>query len=76
MRKSANDLNLLMIIHVADIIVNGYRSDSNGGLDLSEIYSDAIKVMASQLDTLHDWYPEASMEIESACKFFLKESMK
>ncbi len=75
-RKSANDLNLLMIIHVADIIVNGYRSDSNGGPDLSEIYPDAMKAMKSQLDTLPDWYPEVSMEIDAACSFFLKESMK
>jgi len=75
-RPSVNDPNLLMIIHVADIIVNTHGADSQDNLRLSDIHPDALKVMGSQLDTVSDWYPEVSLEIESACKFFLKESTK
>ena len=72
-RKSAYDLNLLMIVHVADIIVNNYNSDSKGKLDYSEIYPDALRAMRHLLDNVADWFPGVSTEIESACKFFLEE---
>ncbi len=75
-RPSVNDPNLLMTIHVADIIVNTHGADSKANLNLSDIHPDALKVMGRQLDAISDWYPEVSLEIESACKFFLKESTK
>ncbi len=73
-RPSVNDPNLLMTIHVADIIVNTHGADSKANLNLSDIHPDALKVMGGQLETASDWYPEVALEIESACKFFLKES--
>ena len=30
--------------------------------------------MGSQLASISEWYPQVSLEIESACKFFLEES--
>ena len=71
--KSADDLNMLMIVHVADIIVNSHMSDSEGEPDLSAIYPDAANIMGTQLGTVSDWFPEVSEEIQSACEFFLEE---
>ncbi len=71
-----NDLNLAMIVHVANIIVNAYTVDPEANLKLSGIRSDAVKVMGSGLDTISDWYPKVLTEIESACKFFLEEPTK
>jgi putative nucleotidyltransferase with HDIG domain len=71
--KSADDLNMLMIVHVADIIVNSHMSDSESEPDLSAIYPDAASIMGPQLETVSDWFPEVSDEIQSACEFFLEE---
>ncbi len=71
---SANDPNLAMIVHAADIIVNAKATDSKANFKLSDIHPDARKVLRSPLSTVSDWYPEVLLEIESACKFFLEES--
>ena len=72
-RKGSHDINLLMIVYAADIIVNSYRDDSGVKIKRSEIYPDVVKAMRTQLDTVSDWFPGVSKEIESACKFFVKE---
>lgn len=72
-RKSAHDLNLLMIVHAADIIVNSYSDDSGVKIKRSEIYPDVVSAMGIQLDTVSDWFPGILKEIEEACKFFLEE---
>jgi putative nucleotidyltransferase with HDIG domain len=71
---NANDINLSMIVHAADIIVNTYAADSNSksNAGLSDIHPDAVNAMGNQFDTISDWYPELLLEIESACKFFLE----
>jgi putative nucleotidyltransferase with HDIG domain len=71
--KSADDLNMLMIVYVANIIVNNHLSDSESEPDLSAIYPDAESIMGPQLETVSDWFPEVSDEIQSACEFFLEE---
>ena len=71
-RKSANDLNLLMIVHASDVIVNSYGIDSKGKLKTSAFHSEALRTMGPQLDSVSKWFPEISSEIESACKFFLE----
>jgi putative nucleotidyltransferase with HDIG domain len=70
--KNASDLNMLMTVHVADIIVNSHISDSESEPDLSAIYPDAASLMKPQLETVSDWFPEVSEEIQSACEFFLE----
>ena len=67
----ANDFDLLMIVHVADNIVNSLLADSKNSIDYSSIYPDAKKVMESQLETSSEWFPELMPEIESARQFFL-----
>ncbi len=75
-KPSADDINPSIIVYIANAIVNTYVADSRDNLRLSEIHPEAIKVTGSQLDNVHDWYPELSHEIESGCKFFLEESKK
>jgi len=72
-RKSATHFNLLMVVHVADIIVNNYKIDSESDPDFSGIYPEAAKVMAPQLKSVSDWFPDVATEIESACEFFLEK---
>jgi hypothetical protein len=47
-------------------------SDSESKLDLSAISPDAANLMKSQRETVSDWFPEVSEEIQSACEFFLE----
>ena len=68
--KNANDFNMLIIVHAADIIANSFMSDSKSKLDFSLIHPDAASAMKPQLKTVSDWFPELSTEIESACQFF------
>jgi hypothetical protein len=64
---------MLMIVHVADIIVNSHMSDSDSEPDLSAISPDAASIMGPQLEKVSGWFPEVSEEIKEACKFFLEE---
>jgi len=68
--KNAHDFNLLMIVHAADIIANSFMPDPEGELDFSLIHPDAAKAMKPQLETVPDWLPELSTQIESASQFF------
>lgn len=72
-RKSATYFNLLIVVHVANIIANNYKSDSESESDFSGIYPEAAKIMAPQLKSVSDWFPDVATEIESACAFFLEE---
>jgi putative nucleotidyltransferase with HDIG domain len=69
--KSAINLELLMLVHVADFIVNHCKTDSDSKPDFSGIYPDAAKRMAFQLETVSDWFPGVATEIDAACQFFL-----
>ena len=73
-RKSAHDINLLMIVHVANIIVNSHVSNSKSEPDFSAIYPGAANIMRPQLENVSGWFFDVSREIDSACEFFLEES--
>ena len=73
-RKSAINLELLMLVHVADFIVNHYKIGSHGEPDLSGIHPEAAKRMAIQLEAVSDWFPGAANEIDAACQFFLEKT--
>jgi len=72
-RKSIQNPDLLMVVHVADIIINSYADGSLTEIDLSVIYPDAREIMKSELETMTDWFPGVLEDINSACQFFLKE---
>ena len=75
-KPTINDQHLLMIIHVADIIVNTYTPDSKDRMELSGVHPDALSALGNLIDTISDWYPDSQLEIESACNFFLEDSAK
>ena len=68
--KNAKDFNMLMTVHVADIIANSFMPGQKGKLDFSLIHPDAASAMKPQLESVSNWFPEVSPEIESACQFF------
>jgi putative nucleotidyltransferase with HDIG domain len=72
-RKSAINPELLMLVHVADFIVNHYKIGSHGEPDLSGMHPEASKRMAAQLEAVSDWFPEVATEIDAACQFFLEK---
>lgn len=72
-RKSAMNPELLMLVHVADFIVNHYEVGSHAEPDLSGIHPEAAKRMAVQLEAVSDWFPEVATEIDAACQFFLEK---
>ena len=73
-KSDADDQNLSMIIHAANIIANTYAEDSKNNLELSDIHPDVLTILEGQFDTVSVWYPDVLLEIELACKFFLNES--
>jgi putative nucleotidyltransferase with HDIG domain len=75
-KSDADDQNLSMIIHAANIIANTYAEDSKNNLKLSDIHPDVLTILEGQFDTVSVWYPDVLLEIELACKFFLNESTK
>ena len=75
-KSDADDQNLSMIIHAANIIANTYAEDSKNNLKLSDIHPDVLTILESQFDTVSVWYPDVLLEIELACNFFLNESTK
>lgn len=72
--KSATHFDLIIIVHVADIIVNNYKLDSESAPDFSAIHPKAAKAMTTQLETVASWFPDVATEIETACKFFIEEA--
>jgi putative nucleotidyltransferase with HDIG domain len=71
--ESASNLNLLRITHVADIIVNNFKGDSETAPNFSNVHPEAAKIMKPQLDNVSEWFPEVATDIESACAFFLDD---
>ena len=71
-KKNVTNPNLLMVVHTADIIVNGCLDNTEPELDRSSIFPEAADAMSPHLDTLSEWLPEVKEEINSACEFFLK----
>ncbi len=76
LRKTAANPNLLMTIHIADIIVNNYNLESESEPDFSAANPDARQSMGAMLETVPEWFPNAATEIESACEFFLEEGAR
>ena len=73
-KAGAKDINLLMIVHVADFISNYFIRNPDAQINSALINPEAALAMKPQLKTLQDWLPEVREEIASACRFFLEES--
>ena len=72
--KFAANLNLLMIVHVANIIVNTCRPESDFKLTYSGIYPDAVEAMVAQLETVSEWFPQLTSEIDSSYRFLVEDT--
>ncbi len=72
-RKSVANLNQLIIVHTADNIMNICKVDSGITPVFSSIDPEAKRIMAGQLESVSEWFPEVATEIESGCEFFLKQ---
>lgn len=75
-KKNVGDHNLIMVVHAADIIINSFMINTKNRLKLSKINPDIVKVMRSELETAHEWFPGVSEEIRAACQFFLEGEEK
>lgn len=71
--KSVPNLGQLVIVHVADNIVNKYRADLAITRGLCSIDRDTKRILFRQVDTVSGWFPDLAAEIESACEFLLHE---
>ena len=73
MYSKVSDFDLLKVVYTADVLVNAYDGDAEVDPASLDIHPGAAKALRRELDTLSDWYPEALLEIESACSFFSTE---
>jgi len=73
LNKEAIEPDLLMIVHAADIIFNSYMTVSKGWADHSSFHQDLSPALKGHIVEVKDWFPDLSVEIDSACDFFLKE---
>ncbi len=74
-KAGVNDINLLRIVHVADVISNYFIHSPDAKIDSALINPEAALAMKPQLKTLEDWLPGVREEIASACQFFLEKDM-
>ncbi|MDY6852527.1 MAG: HDOD domain-containing protein [Thermodesulfobacteriota bacterium] len=72
--ENAADLDLLLAVHAADIVVNHWKLHGDKPLGLTSFHPQARGMMDSLLDSFPEWYPKLNIEIESACKFFIEET--
>jgi putative nucleotidyltransferase with HDIG domain len=72
-KAGANDINLLIIVHVADFISNHFIHSPDAKINSALINPEAAMAMKPQLKTLQDWLPGMREEIALACRFFLEE---
>lgn len=72
-RKNVSNYELLLIVYVADIIVNHCTMEPEKPIDISAVHPDAVEMLGSHMENTDEWYEKLKAEIESACDFFLKE---
>ena len=75
LKEGVDNYHLLVIVHVADLIVNNLNPVSEDTIDIaaSRINSEMSEVLTPLLARISEWYPELVDEIEAACSFFLDE---
>ena len=72
-RKNVSNYELVLIVYVADIIVNHCSMEPEKSIDISAVHPDAVELLGSYMENTNEWYEKIKAEIESACDFFLKE---
>jgi putative nucleotidyltransferase with HDIG domain len=72
-QKNVSNYDLLLIVYMADMIVNHSTMEPEKLIDISTVHPDAIEMLGSHLENINEWYELLKTEIEPACDFFLKE---
>lgn len=70
-QEDSDNAGFVLIIYLANIIVNSYDADPDCVLDLSAMHPKAVKFMMSHMADVSDWYLSLAGEIEDAYAFFL-----
>ena len=71
-RNDSESKKMILVIYLADIIVNSYDADSEGNIDLSVMHPAALKFLNNQLGDVDSWFDEIKDDIQSAYQFFLE----
>ncbi|MEJ2169761.1 MAG: hypothetical protein P8X90_30010 [Desulfobacterales bacterium] len=65
--------DFIMIIYLANILVNCYDENPECAIDLTTIHPEAVKFLMRQLENTADWYSSLAGEIEAAYELFLEQ---
>jgi len=63
--------NFVMIIYLANILVNSYDENPDCEIDMAALHPNAVKFLLAQLEDIGDWYGSLTDEIEAAYALFL-----
>jgi putative nucleotidyltransferase with HDIG domain len=63
--------NFVMIIYLANTLVNSYDGNPDCEIDMAALHPKAAKFLAEQLEDIGDWFYGLTDEIEAACSLFL-----
>jgi putative nucleotidyltransferase with HDIG domain len=63
--------NFVMIIYLANILVNSYGENPDCEIDMAALHPNAGKFLMDQLEDVGNWYGGLTDEIEAACALFL-----
>lgn len=72
--QSCQDYNLILVVHMANMLTNAFKKKEIDRRYLLNIHSDAMEMMKEQLSELKKWYPIIRSEIRIACQFFMKKN--
>ena len=63
--------NFILIIYLANILVNSYDENPECAIDMATLHPNAVKFLMDQLEDIADWYYGLTDEIEAAYSLFL-----
>lgn len=67
--------NFVMIIYLANILVNAYDEDPDCAIDMTALHPEAVKFLMQQMKDTADWYSGLTEEIEAAYSLFLDQDI-
>jgi putative nucleotidyltransferase with HDIG domain len=70
-QPESENARLILIVYLANKIVNSYNEDPELRLDMTSMHPDATKFMMNVVEDVSDWYVGLTEEIEQAYSFFL-----
>lgn len=71
--KSCPDYDLVLVVHLANVLANAFRKKDVDRRYLLSANGDAMDKMKSLVSSLSDWYPAVRSEIREASQFFLEK---